>query len=43
MHYVPQSYHERVVRCVDNYWEVQRILNEIASINLELLKRRDRF
>jgi len=43
MHYVPQSLQERVERCLSEYRKVQEILGEMASINLELLKRRERF
>ena len=43
MHYVPQRYHEQVVSYLDQYQKIRQILNEIASINLELLRRRERF
>ena len=43
MHYVPQSFEDRVRSCLSDYGKVQEILNEITSINLELLKRRERF
>ena len=43
MHYVPQSYHEQVVSYLDHYRKIRQTLNEIANINLELLRRREPF
>lgn len=43
MHYVPQRFEERAESCLSDYGKVQEILNEITGINLELLKRRERF
>lgn len=38
--YVPQSYHEQVGQFLANYQQLKQILEEISSINRELLRRR---
>lgn len=43
MDYVPQASHDEVARYLENYRRVQQILDEICTINRELLRRREPF
>jgi hypothetical protein len=43
MHYVPHDLRERVEQCLNEHRKAREVLDEITSINLELLKRRERF
>jgi len=40
--YVPQRYQKQVTQFVANYQKVKQILEEISSINRELLRRREK-
>ena len=42
MDYVPQAYVEQVRQYLDNYHHTRAILEEICTINHELLRRRER-
>ncbi len=39
--YVPQKYEDQVKQFLANYRKIKKILEEISSINRELLKRRE--
>jgi len=39
--YVPQKYHKQVEEFLTNYQKAKQILEEISSINRELLRRRE--
>jgi len=41
-YYVPQGYQKQVTEFVANYQKVKQILEEISSINRELLRRREK-
>jgi len=41
MDYVPLAYHDQVVRYLENYRSLRRLLEKICEINRELLRRRD--
>ncbi len=42
MDYIPQKYQEQVEEYVANFRKTKQLLEEISSINRELLRRRDR-
>ena len=42
MVYVPLANHEEVAQLVDNYRKAKKIIDEVAHINLELLRRREK-
>lgn len=42
MEYVPQAYQDEVTEFVTNYRKAREILDELAEINLELLRRREK-
>jgi len=41
MVYVPQDLRSEIERLVTNYRQTRQLLDEIAAINLELLRRRE--
>jgi hypothetical protein len=42
MDYVPQEVHDTVAQYLENFRLVREILDQICSINRELLRRRER-
>jgi hypothetical protein len=40
--YVPQSYQKQVTQLVANFQKVKQLLEEISSINREILRRREK-
>ena len=43
MDYIPAEFQEKVKTYLENYRKVKEILEELCSINRELLRRRERF
>ena len=42
MEYVPEAFREKVKQYLENYRKAKEILEELSSINRELLRRRER-
>ena len=42
MEYVPEAFQEKVKQYLENYRKAKEILEELSSINRELLRRRER-
>ena len=42
MDYVPEAFQEKVTEYLENYRKAKEILEELSSINRELLRRRER-
>jgi hypothetical protein len=42
MEYVPETFQEKVKQYLENYRKAKEILEELSSINRELLRRRER-
>ena len=42
MEYVPEAFQEQVKQYLENYRKAKEILEELSSINRELLRRRER-
>ena len=41
MEYVPEAFQEKVKQYLENYRKAKEILEELSSINRELLRRRE--